>query len=271
MSDYTKVTDFEAKDALAPGNPAKVVKGTEFEVEFDAIAVAIATKADKASPTFTGTITTALTASRALVSSAGSELAVSAVTATELGYLSGVTSAIQTQLGTKAPTANPTFTGTDAGATMTRTGTITTTAGGMYCYGWGSNNNAGVLFLNSAGTRYLYNDGSTYQLPSQGLTVGGNVTASDFVISSDARLKHDIRVLRDSGELVDALTGYRFKFNDTERAAVGLIAQEVKQVLPELVYEQADGFLAVAYGPLVAVLLEEVKALRARVAALEVK
>lgn len=67
--------------------------------------------APKASPTFSGTITTPLTASRALVTGASSELAVSAVTATELGYVSGVTSAIQTQLNLLAPLASPTFTG----------------------------------------------------------------------------------------------------------------------------------------------------------------
>lgn len=58
-------------------------------------------KAPLASPTFTGTITTPLTASRAVVTGASSELAASAVTSTELGYVSGVSSAIQTQLDAK--------------------------------------------------------------------------------------------------------------------------------------------------------------------------
>ncbi len=49
-------------------------------------------------PTLSGTITTPLTASRAMVTGASNELAVSAVTATELGYVSGATSAIQTQI-----------------------------------------------------------------------------------------------------------------------------------------------------------------------------
>jgi hypothetical protein len=61
-------------------------------------------KAPTASPTFTGTITTPLTASRAVVTGASSELVASSATATEVGYLSGVTSAIQTQLGNKAST-----------------------------------------------------------------------------------------------------------------------------------------------------------------------
>lgn len=63
-------------------------------------------KAPTASPTFSGTITTPLTASRALTTGASSELAASSVTATELGYVSGVTSAIQTQLDGKAASSH---------------------------------------------------------------------------------------------------------------------------------------------------------------------
>jgi hypothetical protein len=57
MSNYVKSTDFAAKDALASGNAAKIVKGTEIDTEFNNIATAVATKADLASPTFTGTPT----------------------------------------------------------------------------------------------------------------------------------------------------------------------------------------------------------------------
>lgn len=55
MSNYSKLTDFAAKDALSPGNTNKIVKGTEIDDEFTAIATAVATKADISSPTFTGT------------------------------------------------------------------------------------------------------------------------------------------------------------------------------------------------------------------------
>ena len=55
MSNYTKSTNFATKDALASGNPLKIVKGTEIDTEFNNIATAVATKADLASPTFTGT------------------------------------------------------------------------------------------------------------------------------------------------------------------------------------------------------------------------
>jgi hypothetical protein len=55
MTNYVKSTDFAAKDALASGNASKIVKGTEIDTEFNNIATAVATKADLASPTFTGT------------------------------------------------------------------------------------------------------------------------------------------------------------------------------------------------------------------------
>ena len=57
MSDYTKSTDFASKDALPSGNAAKIVKGTEIDTEFNNIAVAISTKADLASPGFSGSPT----------------------------------------------------------------------------------------------------------------------------------------------------------------------------------------------------------------------
>jgi hypothetical protein len=46
MTDYTKSTNFAAKDALASGNANKVVKGTEIDTEFNNIATAIASKAN---------------------------------------------------------------------------------------------------------------------------------------------------------------------------------------------------------------------------------
>ena len=57
MSNYTKLTDFAAKDALATGNANKIVKGTEIDDEFQAIETAIATKANAANATLTGTPT----------------------------------------------------------------------------------------------------------------------------------------------------------------------------------------------------------------------
>jgi hypothetical protein len=106
-----------------------------------AIQTQINAKAAIAGPTFTGTVTiptlnvSGLTATTVPYLDGSKNLTSSAVTPTELGRLSGVTSAIQTQLDAKAPLASPTFTGTLAAAagtfsgTLGVTGAITPTAG----------------------------------------------------------------------------------------------------------------------------------------------
>lgn len=95
MSNYNPLTDFAAKDSLSSGDPNKRALGTHVSAELAAIATAISTKADTASPTFSGTTTAAaLTVTGAL--SAGSAAvtgAVTAATATISGALSaGATS-----------------------------------------------------------------------------------------------------------------------------------------------------------------------------------
>jgi hypothetical protein len=59
MSNYTKLVDYAAKDALPSGSAGKIVSGTEINTEFAAIQTAVNSKSDKASPTFTGTVTMA--------------------------------------------------------------------------------------------------------------------------------------------------------------------------------------------------------------------
>jgi hypothetical protein len=55
MSNYVKATNFAVKDTLSTGDANKIVRGTEIDTEFTAIASAIASKSDSNSPTFTGT------------------------------------------------------------------------------------------------------------------------------------------------------------------------------------------------------------------------
>lgn len=57
MSNYVKGTNFTVKDTLPTGNASKVVRGAEIDDELTAVASAISSKADTASPTFTGTVT----------------------------------------------------------------------------------------------------------------------------------------------------------------------------------------------------------------------
>ena len=61
MSDYTKSTNFATKDNLTPGDPLKIVRGTEIDTEFNNIAIAIATKTDNASAAITGGSITGIT------------------------------------------------------------------------------------------------------------------------------------------------------------------------------------------------------------------
>jgi len=61
MSNYTKTTNFATKDNLSPGNPLKIVKGTEIDTEFNNIQTAVATKTDNASAAITGGSITGIT------------------------------------------------------------------------------------------------------------------------------------------------------------------------------------------------------------------
>jgi hypothetical protein len=57
MANYTKATNFLAKDSLATGDAAKIIKGSEFDTEFNALQTAVNSKANSISPAFTGTPT----------------------------------------------------------------------------------------------------------------------------------------------------------------------------------------------------------------------
>lgn len=80
MANYVQSTNFATKDALTSGDPLKIVKGTEINTEFVNIAVAVATKADLVSPTFTGTPSLP-TGTTAVTQSAGNNSTLLATTA----------------------------------------------------------------------------------------------------------------------------------------------------------------------------------------------
>ena len=64
---------------------------------------------------------------------------------------------------------------------------------------------------------------------------------------SDIMLKHDITLL---GHLDNGLGFYRFSYNGSDKAYVGVMAQEVQQVMPEAVVRGRDGYLRVYYDQL---------------------
>lgn len=88
MTNYVKSTNFASKDSLAAGNPLKIIKGTEFDIEFNNIASAVATKADLASPEFTG----APTAPTASVSTENTQIATTAFVSAKIKNSSGYVS-----------------------------------------------------------------------------------------------------------------------------------------------------------------------------------
>ena len=92
----------------------------------------------------------------------------------------------------------------------------------------------------------------------------GSVTAN-----SDARLKDDIETIDDGLEKVLQLRGVSYIKKDSGRREVGVIAQEVEEVIPEVVRTNEDGIKSVSYGNMVSVLIEAVKELTEKVESLE--
>jgi hypothetical protein len=112
------------------------------------------------------------------------------------------------------------------------------------------------------------------------LTNAGALTCSnDITAFSDIRHKTNLQKIPDALDKVSALNGYTFNRTDEEdkeKRYAGVVAQEVLEVLPEVVHENKDGIYSVAYGNLTALLIEALKeerkkreALEARVAKLE--
>lgn len=106
-------------------------------------------------------------------------------------------------------------------------------------------------------------------LENNNATFGGTVTATDFILSSDARLKTDLTRLTGALDAVDRIDAYRYTHLQTHRQEVGVLAQELREVLPEAVTETEDGMLGVAYDRVVPLLLAAVKELSAKVKQLE--
>lgn len=92
------------------------------------------------------------------------------------------------------------------------------------------------------------------QFNGTNLTCAGTVTAN-----SDERLKKNIETITDSLHKVRSLRGVEYDHKETGDHCLGLIAQEVEQVIPQVVYEDAQGTKSVAYQNIVALLIEAVK------------
>ena len=93
--------------------------------------------------------------------------------------------------------------------------------------------------------------------------------ATTYNTSSSAELKEDLQSF-DAGNIIDDTEVYDFKWKDTSERAYGIIAQQAVEVYPQAItHNEKDDWWGVDYSKYVPVILQELKALRARVAELE--
>jgi len=100
---------------------------------------------------------------------------------------------------------------------------------------------------------------------------GGDVSAFN---TSDYRLKHNVKSIDSALDKIDQISGVEFDWDASEAGLhyghlkghdVGVIAQELKEVLPEAVKERDDGYLSVDYGRVVPLLIQAIKELKAQI------
>jgi len=128
------------------------------------------------------------------------------------------------------------------------------------------------LDLNSSGvTSWIVRDGTTNKFTFARST--GTFTATgDISSSSDVRLKTNIKTLTNSLEKILSIRGVEYDRIDLDgKHQIGVIAQEIEEIAPELVSEDENGFKSVSYGNITALLIEAVKELSAKVKELESK
>lgn len=76
---------------------------------------------------------------------------------------------------------------------------------------------------------------------------------------SDERLKENVTTIQNALEKVSALRGVSYDLKEDKRAEIGVIAQEIEKIIPEVVQERPDGYKGVHYGNLVGLLIEAIK------------
>jgi hypothetical protein len=124
-------------------------------------------------------------------------------------------------------------------------------------------------------TNVAYLDGDIFKVGDStevngGLRVSGDITAFATLAWSDARLKENVEPLQDCLAKINQMQGVSYTFKPSGKKQVGLIAQEVLDIIPEVV-ELENDYYSVSYPNLVAVLIEAVKELSSRVEDLENK
>jgi hypothetical protein len=144
----------------------------------------------------------------------------------------------------------------------------------------------GVTRINSSSTGVLFDYGSVERMrvhsngnvgvnntgPVYTLDVGGTIRASGDVIAfSDGRYKTDVQRIDGALEKVGRVSGYTFRMKDGTERRAGVIAQEIREVLPEVVVGDEEAGYNVAYGNMAGLFIEAIKELKARVETLEAR
>ena len=117
----------------------------------------------------------------------------------------------------------------------------------------------GAISLGETGTRFK--DGH----------FSGTVNAANFNTTSDATLKTNVETLTGSLDAVKAMRGVSFDWLDSGNSEIGVIAQEVEAVIPDVVSTNDQGIKSVKYGNIVAVLIEAIKEQQAQIDELKAK
>ena len=95
-------------------------------------------------------------------------------------------------------------------------------------------------------------------VPSTTLQVAGTITCVDINSTSDIKLKENIHSIEDPLGKVMQINGVGFRWKDTKEDAIGVIAQDIEEVIPELV-KNNDHIKTVNYNGLIGVLIEAIK------------
>jgi len=142
------------------------------------------------------------------------------------------------------------------------------------------NNNTNDYLVTATGTANTLNGESGLTYNGSILDVTGAIRATGDVTafySSDERLKENKQVIENPIEKIKQISGYEFDWIPTEGIHtneghdIGVIAQEVEKVLPEIVATRDNGYKAVRYEKMVAVLIEAVKDLQKQIDELKSK
>jgi hypothetical protein len=100
----------------------------------------------------------------------------------------------------------------------------------------------------------------------------GTLSATIFTSLSDKTQKTDITPITNAIETVKQLNGVKYRWIDNHnQPSIGVIAQEIEKVLPEVVTTNEDGIKSVSYGNIVGVLIEAIKEQQVRIEELERK